>query len=116
MQSVWTFLNSGLFQAIAISVIGLVWKKTDMSKQRKEKIEHYGDDLFNVVETIGKQKGMEGTAKWTLFLKEMMDHLKEEKDKPLTDSEVGQLRNLAFRKSWLKKGTDKAIPVTMKKE
>jgi ketosteroid isomerase-like protein len=116
MAAVWTFLNSGLFQGLAITLVGLIWKKTVTNQDRRAQLLHYADDMFNVVEVIGKQKGLEGVQKYNLFIQNIVNHLKEEKKPELSAAEVGMLQNLAFRKSWLKKSADKAIPVTMKKE
>lgn len=114
--AIWTFLNSGLFQGLAIWTIGLIWKKTNTTKARQEQLTHYADDLFNVVEVMGKETGMTGVQKWTKFMQEMTNHLAAEKKPALTGPEVAQLQNLAFRKSWLKKSADKGVAVIMKKE
>lgn len=116
MGTLLAILNSNIIQGLAITLVGWIWQKTVKSKDRRDQLLHYADDMFNVVEQIGKEQGLQGVAKWNLFVQNMVNHLKEEKQPDLTAAEMGALKNLAFRKSWLKKSADKAIPVTMKKE
>jgi hypothetical protein len=115
-MTLWAILNSNLVLGLVVTGLGWIWKNTVKKKSRREIIMGYADDLFEIVEIIGKEQSMSGTQKWTFFFKKIVDTLKEEKMGELSGAESAMLQNLAFRKAWLKKSPNKAIPVQVKKE